>query len=218
MLRSIQIFVMALMLSCFVYTPSAKASGIPVVDGASIAQDAANFLETMAHYAQQLQHYQQDFEQQVKYYQSMTDVRGMMNALNSYYNKILEITPEHVLKQFDIQNPQDFFNMTDRAFQNFDQGVKTASEWLSRVNKYQEETVNRFTELEKLIAKTGTLQDPKDALDLQARIQAEQAMLQNETIKQMLVMQQAQAEKMMQEQKQLETHLKWGQRKGVPAF
>jgi len=60
---------------------------------------------------------------------------------------------------------------------------------------------NRFVSLQQLIAAIGRAQDQKPALDLQARISAEQTMLQNEQIKLHSLYQIAQAQEWARRQR-----------------
>ncbi len=61
-------------------------------------------------------------------------------------------------------------------------------------------TSQRFAALQQLIDAIGTAQDPKAIMDLQARISAEQLMLQNEHTKLQLLFQAAQAEEWARKQ------------------
>ena len=62
-------------------------------------------------------------------------------------------------------------------------------------------TSRRFDALQQLISAIPTATDPKGILDLQARIQAEQGMLQNESTKLAVLYQAAQAEEWAREQR-----------------
>lgn len=196
---------------------NAKAAGIPVVDASSIAQDAANFLQTLDHYQKQLMQMKQQYEQQIKEYQSMVDPRGMASAINSMYDNLLKVNTKEVLDSYGILDPSELRITDSSTAESFENATKRASDWLSRVDKFQKQTVDRFDQLQQLVTKVDTTKDPKDVWDLQARIQAEQALLQNETIKQMLIAQEATARKEMEEQKMLQQHYDFVGKEG-PSF
>jgi len=208
MTKFIRVFIVVCMLGF--PAPYAKASGIPTVDVAAIAQDAANFIQTMAHYAAQIDHYVKDFEQQVKYYKSMTDPR-MVGLIESYFSKGMKVDPEALMKEFGLTLPSDFnFDLSPGALQDYERRLRTAADYLARTQQYQKETENRVGELMKLVQKAETVQDPKDTIDLQATIQAQQVLVQNDMVRQIQVMQQAQAEQLRNDQKALEDHLEMG--------
>jgi type IV secretion system protein VirB5 len=215
MTKFIRVFIGVCML--WAPAPYAKASGIPTVDVAAIAQDAANFIQTMAHYAAQIDHYVKDFEQQVKYYKAMTDPR-MVGLIESLYTKgKIDIDPEKIMREFGITLPDGFeFDLSPAALRDYERRLRTASEYLSRAQNYQKEAESRMGQLQKLVDKTQTIKDPKDAFDLSATIQAQQAMLQNETIRQLLAMQEVEATKLLHEQLAHEKHLRTAEDRGVP--
>jgi type IV secretion system protein VirB5 len=68
----------------------------------------------------------------------------------------------------------------------------------------------RFDSIQQLLDKVNNAPDQKDMLDLQARIQAEQVMLQNENIKLALMTQLQQAQRDIQEQQGREISMKSG--------
>ena len=206
--------------------PHANA-GIPVIDFAAIA----NLMQQVAAWQQQLQGMQKQYEQlsqskdQLQQtYTSMTGSRGMdqllptsdmaRNYLPSSYSDLMGTVNgasanysglanqvQSIMKANSILSTTQMEALSPAMRQVVDQG-RLASAMLSGMTQsaYQN-TSQRFSALQQLISRIGTAQDQKAIQDLQARIQAEQAMLTNEQTKLQGLYEVARSEQLAQQQR-----------------
>lgn len=181
---------------------------IPVTDGASIAQNMANQIQTMAQWAQQLMEMQQQYTELQRHWEKMDEMEklvtgarylGVPNAagvsgqipgtIDGIYSGSYGTTQQ-------IMNAERITG-TSASTQNAlnERYLKTAAaEKAAALSTYQG-AQERLSNINTLIAKIDTAQDPKAIQDLQARIAAEQALVQNETTKLQMISQLAEAEK-----------------------
>lgn len=178
---------------------SSFGAGIPVIDSASIAQNAENFIKDLAEQASRLQELKNQLEQQIKQYESLTGIRNMAGLIDSVYNNDLDFSQDELinfLSTYGLSDSSENLEASELALEEQKQAVG----YLEQVNKIQEETISRFNELSRLISEVNAVEDTKAVLDLQARITGEQAMLDNEAIKVTLLNQQAEAQRQVQEE------------------
>ena len=195
-----------------------RAAGIPVIDVAAIAQ----LIQQVQYWMQQIQLMQNQLTQLQQTYGTLTGPRGMENlmagAARNYlpqdWNEMLQVihnasstyaglssqvqaamTANAVLSatQMDAMSPQQ------RQFVDDGRAAAALLQVLSRA-AYQS-TSDRFGALQTLINAISRAGDMKAVADLQARVQSEQAMLQNEQIKLQTLYQAAQAQQWVQEQR-----------------
>lgn len=179
------------------------ASGIPVVDAAAIAQDAANFAKEMLEMANQLNTLKSQLDQQLKQYESMTGDRGMGQLLDGQVRNYLPENWQSVMDILDTpsgysgisSNIQRYIDenkiISDQDMQSMPQKTQILLEKkrkLYALNKSMSvEVYNKSSErvalLQQLTDKIGSSTDQKAILDLQARIQSEQTQLANEAAK-----------------------------------
>lgn len=179
------------------------AAGIPVVDSAAIAQDAANFAKQMLEMANQLNTLKSQLDQQVKQYTSLIGDRGMGQLLDGQMRNYLPNDWNMTLSLLD--NPSGYGNLSsnmkgiiDRnkilSDSTLDKKTSRTKELISERRRMvamqqalSDETYKKASEriglLQQLVNKIGSATDPKAIMDLQARIQSEQTHLQNESIK-----------------------------------
>jgi type IV secretion system protein VirB5 len=169
-----------------------KAGGIPVIDVANLAENILQIVELYLQYEKLVEQYVKACEQ----YDSLNGIRGMADLVNN---------PE--LRQY---LPEDYQTILDGGYGNWE-SIRDAYKKLKiedtpigtdtdTAKAYEETTkqaaVNRataedayskasqrFTDIQTLLDKVNDAPDAKDIADLQARIQAEQVMMQNENIK-----------------------------------
>ena len=184
----------------------APASGIPVIDIAGLAQSLQQFLQ-MVEQVNQLKNQVETAKNQLrtaeKELQQMSSVRGMAGIIGSAYDNDMSVAFDDILSNANIKAAEDYGLIGETATRYTDQN-RAAAQWQARSEKFMGQAVDRFTELKKLVDKVNDAPDPKDIMDLQARIQGEEALLQNEMIKVQMMQAQAQAEQAMNNQKNLQ--------------
>jgi type IV secretion system protein VirB5 len=165
----------------------AMATGIPVVDIASITQQ----IMQVQHLLQQIEQMKNQLETAKKELESISGVRGLANVIDSAYDIAVNVDTDQVLKGAGIRNASEH-GLSGEVAALYDNGNQNTASWLGQSQKSLEQAKERFSELTGLVAQVNNSPDQKDILDLQARIGAEQVMMQNEMAK--LTMLQSQAE------------------------
>ncbi len=160
-------------------------AGIPVIDATNLAQQiiqVANMIQQLARLAQQVQTAQSQLQTANNTLQKMSGSRGMGSVLNSAYDPNMVVNPNTILQSNGLQSAQNLgLNGATAALYN---AANTLSaQYLGQTSSTLQQSQARFTEIMKLVNKVNSVPDQKDVLDLQARIGAENAMLQNELIK-----------------------------------
>lgn len=195
---------------------SAQA-GIPVIDGANLAQAITQVISWGKQYAQM----KEQFDQLKKQYENLNGARGMASLVNdpssrqylpADYKTILDsgygssaairaaakvygigdtsLSPaSDTAKAFEANASQAALNRATA-----DGGYKAASA--------------RFSDIQVLLDKVNAAPDAKDMADLQGRIQAEQVMMQNESNKLAMLGQLASAQRDLQNQQAREISIK----------
>lgn len=217
---------------------STAHAGIPVTVVADVpsqmnqVQNYAQMLKEYATLMEQLEQMKQQFAQMEKDYQSITGTRNLGQILNN---------PE--FKQYLPDNWQQVYNSirnngykgltgTAKALRDaskvFDacasiqnptkkqvceaSAVKPAQDQAFAVDAFKK-SAQRTEQIEGLMKRINTTSDPKSIAELTARIQAEQAMLQNEQTKMEMYLASSKAEQAMLEQQEIEAEAKiWSSR------
>ncbi len=211
-----KIFRALALFSALSFGNSANA-GIPVIDAANLAQA----VQQVTAWAQQYQQMVQQIGQLQQQYQNLNGIRNMGSLVNNptarqylpadyqtilsqgvgqwqaIYNaaKKLDISETRLSNNSDVA--QAFQSMAKQAAINragAEEGYKTASQ--------------RFSDIQVLLDKIDAAPDAKDIADLQARIQAEQVMMQNEANKLVMLQQLASAQRDLQQQQAREISMK----------
>jgi len=169
-------------------------AGVPV----SVVADPQAWtahLEDMAKYIEQI-------EQQVKQYESMTSARGLANVINSQYDTdaLSGINTDSILRNRGINSASDF-KLPEDVADLYDTAAKNAATYAGQSSRSLDQAQSRFAELSGLVRRVNTASDPKEVMDLNARIGAEQAFLQNEVGKLQILQQTAQANDALYQQK-----------------
>ncbi len=202
--------VLMAVLSCAWIAPGAQAA-MAVVDVRAIDQLIAQ-IETLREQLAQAQ----------ATYQSMTGQRGMEQLLSGTPRNYLPpdwATLDAVLRQASasyralaeqvestlaanaVLTPQQVARLSVEERTQLEEARRGAAMLQVTTRQALETTSSRFEALQQLIDAIGSAQDQKAALDLQARISAEQAMLQNEQTKLVLLFHTAQAEEWARRQR-----------------
>lgn len=176
-------------------------AGVPV----SVVADPQAWtahLEDIAKYVEQIKQLENQFKQQVKQYESMTSARGLANVINSQYDTdaLSGINTDSILRDSGINSASDF-KLPEDVAELYDTAAKNAATYAGQASRSLEQAQSRFTELSGLVRRVNTATDPKEVMDLNARIGAEQAFLQNEVGKLQVLQQTAQANDALYQQK-----------------
>ena len=176
-------------------------AGVPV----SVVADPQAWtahLEDMAKYVEQIKQLENQFKQQVKQYESMTSARGLANVINSQYDTdaLSGINTDSILRDSGINSASDF-KLPEDVAELYDTAAKNAATYAGQASRSLEQAQSRFTELSGLVRRVNTATDPKEVMDLNARIGADQAFLQNEVGKLQVLQQTAQANDALYQQK-----------------
>lgn len=130
---------------------------------------------------------------------SMSDARGLANVINSGYDAVLDGDADSILREYNLPTSDDL-GLTGSSASLYDMS-RDSAEFLSRTRNALDQAKDRFSDLTGLINKVKGCPDQKDILDLQARIGAEETMLQNEQAKLLKMQAEAQAMAQMREEK-----------------
>ena len=188
------------------------AAQIPVFDAGSLAQAIKQF-----------QQMQQQYQQMQQQHNRLNGSRGMASlvnnpALRNYlpadYQRILNggygnsNDIRAASKIYGIENTTIGKN-TDTA-RAFEASANQAAINRATAEEGYRQASQRFASIQVLLDKVNQAPDAKDIADLQARIQAEQVMLQNESIKLQMLAQLQQAQRDLAAQQAAEIGMKSG--------
>jgi type IV secretion system protein VirB5 len=213
---------------------SAKASGIPVVDVAGNAQQiianvtrVAEQVETIAQWVTQIAEMKAQFAQQVKDFEALNGKRLLGKIFDD--PALRDYIPEDFKEVFDAVKEGGLSGLSGTAKAAYESnqiidtcsGIviveqRTACEVMSAKPSQDsdfakqgfEQAKKRISQIESLMEAIDDTDDPKAIAEVQARIGAEQAMLQNESMKLQLYKMIAEAEDKVQVQKRRELHAK----------
>lgn len=186
----------ALLATAIGVTQPAMAGGIPVIDVSSLTQQILQ----VQHMLNQIEQLKSQLQTANKELDSMSGVRGLGNVIDSAYDTAVNVNPNQVLSDAGIRGASEHGLSGDVA-DLYDSGNQNTATWLGQSQKSLEQSQERFSELTGLVAEVNNSPDQKDVLDLQARIGAEQVMLQNEMAKLSMLRSQAEANQAMHNQR-----------------
>ncbi len=212
-LKAIKVAVISAVLAI---TPLTQA-GIPVVDGTQ----AANMVQQLAHNVEQVAKLKAQLEQMQAQYKALTGSRdvsalfnqsGLKNYLPQDWQKVYDTVQSGGYKGLDgtAKAMADAAGIMSKCKNYSNSQQKSACENAAAQSIAQKDMVGqafdkasaRLNQIDSMISRIKTTQDPKEIADLQARIQGEQAAIQNEATKLQLYQMMAQAnEKIAQQQK-----------------
>lgn len=175
-------------------------AGIPVIDGANLAQA----IQQVMAWAQQYQQMTQQIQQLQQQIESVTGSRGFSSVLNSpAFQQARRMLPEDAQTLLNLGNGGSYGNLAS-SINSIKQATSmltasdfgsqsAADQWLADLNRaasnkaLSQEAYNsaqqRLSNLEDLLQQISTTQDPKAIAELQARINVEQGLIQNEQAK-----------------------------------
>jgi type IV secretion system protein VirB5 len=206
---------------------SSAVAQIPVTDGASIGQQVAAQVETIAKWKMQYDQMIDQIDQAKRQYQSLTGSRGLGNIMND--PSLREYLPAGWQGVYDSVKSGGYSGLSGRgqivyeANKIFDscqrvtageqrtaceaRAVKAAQDKGFALDAY-DKAKSRISQIDQLMAKINDTSDPKAIAELQGRIAAEQANIQNEQTKLQLYAMVAAAEDKVQAQRQREIQAK----------
>lgn len=216
--------VCTVLLALFLFVGSRAHAGIPVIDVTSVAvqqTQLAQAIQQVVAWGQQYQQMVQQFQQMQQQYTSLNGARGMANLVNnpalrqylpSDYQAILNngygnwAQVRAAAKLVGIENTS--LNAGSDAGKAFEATAKQAALNRATTEDAYKQASQRFSTIQVLLDKVNDAPDAKDIADLQARIQAEQVMVQNESVKLAMLGQLAQAQRDLQQQQAREISIK----------
>lgn len=107
---------------------------------------------------------------------------------------------DEVMREYGLKRSSEY-NFDNDTARLFDELNENAARVASISDKTLKQAHNRFDSLKQLVNRLSSSSDPKDVLDLQARINGEQTFLANELVKVQLMEQQTRATQSIHEQK-----------------
>lgn len=200
---------------------------IPVKDDMSIAKQVANQIETIAKWKMQYDQMMEQIDQAKQQYESMTGSRALGEILNNpalrdylpgdwqaVYDAVknggyegLSGTAKTVYDDNKVYNACQFFPEDQQRLACEAAAVKGAQDKGFALDAY-EKAKSRIEQIDQLMAKINDTPDPKAIAELQGRIAAEQANIQNEQTKLQMYQMVAAAEDRVQQQRQKEIDAK----------
>ena len=198
----------------------ARATGIPVIDLAAVA----NLIQQISYWQQQISAMTNQLNQLQQTYNSMTGGRGMESLLNMTNLQRNYLPPDYaelmnvvngasgtyaglssqlqtVMSANAVLSGAQMSSLSPQQRQTVESGRKAAAMLASFTQSAYQNTSQRFSALQGLINMIGSASDPKAIQDLQGRVQAEQTMLTNEQTKLQTLFQVAQSEQWAQQQR-----------------
>lgn len=216
---------------------SAAFAQIPVTDGASIAKSVENQIETMAKWKMQYDQMVSQIDQMKQQYAAVTGARGMGELFNN--PQLRDYLPQDWQGVYDSVKSGGYAGLSGRAESIYDnskvydacagfvsneqrtnceaQAVKGAQDKAFALDAY-DAAKNRLNQIDQLMRQINQTQDPKAIAELQGRIAAEQAMIQNEQTKLQMYQMVAAAEDRLQQQRQKEINAKIVDQRGYPTL
>ena len=179
-----------------------------VIDVGAIAQ----LLQEVQQMEQMIQTAQNQLNQAHQEYQSITGTRGMQNLLPgvnwnylpSSFTQVSSVLSSNINRQVAtnaVLTPAQVAALSSAEQQQLNAARSNAALLQTSSQQAYATASARFASLQTLITAIGSASDQKAVLDLQARMQAEQGLLQNDATKLQLLYQAAQAEEWARRQR-----------------
>ncbi|MGH7746305.1 MAG: type IV secretion system protein [Candidatus Dormibacteria bacterium] len=195
-----------LMLALMGFARSAQAQ-FAVIDVAALAQ----LVQQVQQMEQALQTAQNQLNQAQQEYQSITGARGMQNLLSGINRNYLPTTwtqlPTALAAPIQatvttnaVLTPAQVAALSPAEQQQLNGARGNAALLQVAAQEAYATTSSRFVSIQQLISAIPTATDQKGILELQARVQAEQGMLQNDSTKLQVLYQAAQAQEWARKQ------------------
>ena len=199
-----------LLLSLASFTTQSNA-GIPVIDATSLTQQilqVVHAVEQITQLVEQVNTAKSQLTTATDTLSSMKGNRGMASILSSAYDPNMTVMPSSILTSNGLSNASTL-GISGATAILYDAANNLSAKYLGQSGKTLQQSKARFSEIMKLVAKVNNAPEQKDILDLQARIGAENAMLQNEMIKLAALRAQNEANEAMMQRKREQIHLQF---------
>ena len=180
----------------FLIILSTSAQAFPVIDAANLHQ---NIIQ-VKHLIEEINTLKQQLETAKSQLNSINGIRHMSGVIDSVYDVSVKVDPNLTLKQHGIHN-SDWLKLGGDIAGLYDQVNRYRGRWFGQTQVSLQQTQARYNQLMQLISKIDNAPQQKDIEDLQARINAEGVMLENEQAKLQLLNAQAQANDALTQQK-----------------
>ncbi len=167
-----------LVLALFGLSETAQSGGIPVIDVANLTQT----ITQVGHMVTQITKLQSQLETAQRHLDSINGSRGYGSWARIDYDTALSTTPADTLKSYEINNGE-YWNLDSKTAAIYDAENQDAAIYLEQSQDALSQSKARYSTLNGMVSAVDTATDQKDIMDLQARISAEQALLDNEKIK-----------------------------------
>ncbi|MET3135227.1 type IV secretion system protein VirB5 [Oxalobacteraceae bacterium GrIS 1.11] len=215
-----------------IFGGSQAFGGIPVIDVTSVAvqqTQLAQAIQQVAAWAQQYEQMVQQIQQMQQQIQNTTGGRGFSALLNdSTFQAARRMLPPDAQTLLSLANGGSYGNLASsinsikQATTSLNSGsfssATAANQWQADLNRAASnkalsmeaytDAIQRLQNLEGMISQVSQTQDPKAIGELQARINAEQGIIQNEQAKIQAMSMLVSAEKQIAEQQARETSIK----------
>jgi type IV secretion system protein VirB5 len=225
-------------IALFVFLSSSTAlAQIPVTDVGSITQQTLAQVETMAKWKLQYDQMMAQINQARREYEALTGSRNLGTIMNN--PALRDYLPPDWKGVYDSVRTGGYSGLSGRGQSIYDENkvfdscahiapadqriacearaVKASQDKALALDAYDAAT-SRINQIDQLMRKINDTQDPKAIAELQGRIAAEQANIQNEQTKLQLYAMVAAAEEKVQAQRQREMQARtWSSRKGIQA-
>lgn len=186
-------------------------AGIPVIDATSLTQQilqVVHAVEQITQLVDQVKTAKSQLTTATDTLSSMKGVRGMASIISSAYDPNMSVITSSILSNNGLSNASSL-GISGATASLYDVANNLSAKYLGQTGKTLQQSKTRFTEIMKLIAKVNNAPEQKDILDLQARIGAESAMLQNEMIKLAALRAENEANNSMLRRQRSQIHLKY---------
>lgn len=175
---------------------------IAVVDPGALVQWSFQIMEMKAQYEQMLEDFElatESFELSERDFESRTGSRGLgtvdyNSALSGMIANPSTVFNGNAASQQVMQEEQVLSGSIDQQRQIEERSLRTAAARKAASQQAYEGALSRLAQIESLMSRISQTQDQKAIEELQGRIMAEQAVLQNEQNRHQILMQAAQAE------------------------
>lgn len=174
----------------------AASAGVPVIDGVSNGMRVAEFAQTVVQWGKEISEMQAQYEQLVQQYQQMQETHDSMNGsrgmgglarsdygylAGDWQSVMAEADYSSVLEASQIMEANQMgLSMDSDAIHVYQNSQSQNALSLSISEQGYNQVSSRFHSLNNLLDKVNGATELKDIQDLQARIQGEQMLLQNE--------------------------------------
>ncbi|MBM7073194.1 type IV secretion protein [Shewanella sp. 202IG2-18] len=175
---------------------STSSQAFPVIDAANLQQNIVQ----VKHMLEEINTLKQQVQMAKSQLSSINGVRGMANSIDSIYDISVKVDPNLTLNKQGIHN-SDWLKLGGDVAGLYDDVNRYRGRWFGQTQVSLQQTQASYQQLMRLIEKINQAPQQKDIEDLQARINAEGVMLQNEQAKLQLLNAQAQANDALTQQK-----------------